>query len=240
MPPKAAAPKPATKPAAKPAAKPSAPAAKPAAPAAKPAAKAAPAAAAAPAAPKAKGAAGFGIHVKGLGDENVDTVKAIFNSAGKVSDVRVRRGKYALVWFEAQPSVKKAVDSFNNKDVKGRTLTVAAAKAASPAPRHDSAKTIFVSPIFRQNTTRAQLRTLFGSYGKVEKLVTYRNNYAFVYFDNSAAAQKAIKDKNGSTFRNKALTVKPSVRTVEADKKKHDLRKKRMEVKSWQRTSKTA
>lgn len=214
MAPKAAAPKPAAKaaPAAKPAAKAAAPAAKPAA---KAAAKAAPAAKvaakAAPAAP-VKATAGNGVYVRGLGDAGVDAVKALFAPAGNVADVRLRRNKFAIVFFEAAGSVKKAIDSFHTKEIKGREVTVVAAKSAPKAASKVSATTVFVSPLFRQNTTRAQIRGIFEGCGKITKLRTYRNNFAFVTFDSAASATKAITSKHGSTFRNKKLLVKASVR----------------------------
>jgi len=219
MAPKAAAPKPAAKaaPAAKPAAK-AAPAAKPAAkaaagkaaPAAKPAAKVA---APAPAAASKPAAAGNGVYVRGLGDASVEAVKAIFAPAGNVADVRLRRNKFAIVFFEATASVKKAIDAFNGKDVKGHEVSVVAAKSAPKARKNlASATTVFVSPLFRQNTTRAQIRGIFEGCGKITKLRTYRNNFAFVTFDSAANAAKAIKEKNGATFRAKKLLVKASIR----------------------------
>eukprot|EP01098_Paradermamoeba_levis_P010298 TRINITY_DN4324_c0_g4_i1.p2 TRINITY_DN4324_c0_g4~~TRINITY_DN4324_c0_g4_i1.p2 ORF type:complete len:219 (+),score=50.09 TRINITY_DN4324_c0_g4_i1:89-745(+) len=217
MPPKAAAPKPAAKaaaPAAKPAAKAAAPAAKPAAKAAAKAAPAAkPAAKAAAPAPAVKAAAGNGVYVRGLGDAGVDAVKAIFAPAGNVADVRLRRNKFAIVFFEATASVKKAIDAFNGKDIKGHPVTVVSAKSApKPAKSGANATTVFVSPLFRQNTTRAQIRGIFEGCGKITKLRTYRNNFAFVTFDSAANAAKAIKEKNGATFRNKKLLVKASIR----------------------------
>lgn len=217
-------PKPAAKTAAKaPAAKTATPAAKPAAKAAAPAAKAAAKAPAAKtaAAPAAKAAApkvaapagaGNGVYVKGLGDANVEAVKAIFSAAGNVTSVRLRRNKFALVFFETQAGVKKAVDAFNNKEVKGKTLTVSSAKAAQKSDAHVGTATVFVAPLFRQNTTRSQIRGIFAGAGKILKLRTYRGNYAFVTFDSTASAQKAISEKNGTTFRNKKLLVKASVR----------------------------
>jgi RNA recognition motif-containing protein len=218
MPPKAS-----PKPAAKPAAKAAAPAAKAAAPAAKQApAKQAPAkvAAAKTAAPAAKAAApaakpavaGNGVYVKGLGQASVDAIKTIFQAAGTITNVRVRRNKYAIVFFETQASVKKAIDQFNGKEVQGKEVSVTSAKAAPKTTNTTDAVTVFVSPVFRQNATRNQVREVFKNCGKITKLRTYRTNHAFVTFDSAAAAQKAIKDVNGTTFRNKKLLVKASIR----------------------------
>jgi hypothetical protein len=197
-------PKPAAKTAAKAAAK---PAAKPAA--AKPAA-AAPKKAAAP--------AGNGVYVKGLGDASVQDATAIFGAAGKVTDVRLRRNKYAIVHFDNAAAVKRAVDTFNNKDVKGNKPSVVAAKSGPKADKHVGSSVVFVSPLFRQGTSKKQVRELFAPCGKIAKVHTYRNNFAFIYFADAAAAQKAIKDKNGATFNGKKLLVKASVKTLAVKK----------------------
>jgi hypothetical protein len=197
-------------------AKPAAPkaAAKPAV--AKPAAAAPKAAAPKAAAPKA--AVGNGIYVKGLGEADAATISALFEAkCGKVTNVQVRKGKYAQVFFDNAASVKKATETFNNKEVKGNLVTVSAAKSGPKAVAAE-AKTVFVSPIFAASTTRKQVFALFAGCGKVIRLRTYHNNSAFVYFESAAAAQKAIKDKNGTEYQNKKLLVKGSVRTVEADK----------------------
>ena len=212
MPPKAA-PKPAAKKAAAPAAKPAAKQAAPAKAAAKPAAKqAAPAKAAAKPAASKPVSSGNGVYVKGLGNADVDAVKALFANAGAISQVRLRRNKFALVFFESAASVKKAVDSFNNKTVQGQTITVSAAKTSPKADAHEGSKTVFASPLFRTNTTRNQMRAVFEGCGKITKLRTYRGNYAFVTFDTAAAAAKAVQSKNGQTFHNKKMLVKLSTR----------------------------
>jgi len=222
MPPKAA-----PKPTAKPPAVAKAPAAKPSAPAAKPAAKPAagktqtaaspaPKAAAKPAAKQvaASSPAGTanGVHIKGLTKESVDDVKKLLAGCGNVTNVRLRRNKYALVWFDSAAGTKKAIESFNGKTVNGRQLAVHGARAAPKADKHIGAVTVFVSPIFRQITTRNQVRGLFAGAGKITKLRMYRQNFAFVRFDSAASAANAIKTVNGKQFFNKTLLVKPSVR----------------------------
>jgi RNA recognition motif-containing protein len=204
--------------------------AKAAAPAAKQPAKAAPAkAAAAPAsAAPAKAAApaktaaatsSTGVYIKGL-KESVTGVKALFEKIGKITDVRVRRSAATtLVWFDNAAAVKKAIDSFNNKEVNGATLTVAAAKSAPKADAKANSAVVFVSPIFRESTTRKQIFALFNGCGKILKLRTYQQSHAFVYFDSAASAAKAIKEKNGTQFQNKTLVVKASARSLEADRK---------------------
>ena len=198
MPPKAA-PKPSAKPAAKPAAKTAAKA-----PAAKTAAKA-PAKAAAPAAK----ASGNGVYIKGLGKESVADVKNVFGAAGNITNVRLRRFKYALVWFDSNAAASKAISSFNQKQVNGRSVTVTSAKAAAPADKRAGSVQVFVGPIFRQMTTKNQVKELFKpAGGKIARVRTYRMNYALVRFDSAATATKAVSTVNGTTFRNKKLAVK--------------------------------
>lgn len=259
MPAKAAAP--AAKPAAKAAAAPAkaaAPAAKATAPAAKAAAPAkaaaAPAKAAAPqgksaaapapaakaAAPAAKAAgklkaSGTGVYVKGWGAGGVEVAKALFASCGKVTEVRLRRNRYAIVFFDNAASTKKAVDSFNNKEVQGRKLEVSVSKSAPKGDKKANATVVFVSPVFRQSTTRKQLLGLFAKSGKVAKLRTYRRNYAFVYYNDAATAAKAVKELNGSKFQNKTLIAKLSSRTAAKDKKKKFEAKRTIGLLTWKK-----
>ena len=228
MPPKAAA-----KPAAKAPAK--------AAPAPKTVSKAAPktsapAPTAAPPKAKAPASASNGVYVKNWGTGSVADAKATFGAAGAVSSARIRRNKYALVWFDNAASVKKAVDSFNGKELFGSTVTVTAAKAAVAADKHEASTVVHVSPIFRENTTRKEILTLFGATA-VKKLRTYRQNYAYVYFDSAASASKAIKDKNGSDFKGHKLIVKASSRSLESEKKKAAHGKLLSEIKAWKHSS---
>jgi RNA recognition motif-containing protein len=212
-----------------------------------PAAKSAPKAAAKPAEkkpeaakPKASSAtsASNGVHVKNWGKDGVDAAKTLFAGCGNVVDVKLRRGKYCLVWFDNSAAVKKAVDSFNGKELKGRQLSVAPAKSAPQADAHQNSTVVFAQPIFREATTRKQIFKLFSGAGKIAKLRTYRNNCAYVYFDSAAAAAKAIKDLNGTQFAGKPLTVKASTRSIEADKAREENRKLRIAVHAWKKTQK--
>lgn len=228
MPPKAA-PKAAPKPAA--------PAKKAPAPSKAPEKKAPAAAEKKPEAPKPKAATPScnGIHVKNWGKGSSEDASKLFANCGKVTDVRIRRNHYALVWFDNAAAVKKAVDTFNNKEIDGKALQVAPAKSTPVPPKINTSMTVFVKPIFRDNTTRAQLRELFGGCGKIIKITQLHLNKAFVYFDSVAAAQKAIKEKNGFVFRNKTLTVKPSIRTVENDKKRYAACLEHIAVHKWKK-----
>lgn len=239
MPPKAA-------PAAKPAAKTAAPAAKPAAKAAAPAPKAAAPKAAAPA-PKAAApapkpaekkpaaAATNGVYAKNWGHGSAEAAAKVFGAAGKVVSVRVRRGKFAQVWFDSAAAVKKAIDTFNGKEVDGKTLAVAAAKSAPKPKASEGSATIFVKPIFRESTTRKQVLEHFATAGKIVKLRTYRQNYAYIFFESAAAAQKALKEKNGSELKGKKLTVKASARSLEAEKKHAEHGALLIKVHAWKR-----
>lgn len=232
MPPKAAAP--AAKPAAKAAAK--APAPKAAAPtkAAPAPAKTAPAAAA-PKVEKKAAPTGTsnGVYVKNWGQGSVADATAAFSAAGKVLKAQIRRGKHALVFFENSAAVKKAIDSFNGKEVNGTVVSVAAAKTSPKADSHEGTSVVFVGPIFRESTTRKELFGLFNGVGKIVKLRTYRQNYAYVYFDSAAAAQKAIKEKNGAEFKGKTVEVKPSVRSLEKEKKRAEHSKVLIDIHNW-------
>lgn len=236
MAPKAAAP--AAKPAAKAQAKAAAP--KAAAPAPKAAAPkpAAPAAAAPKVEKKAAvtTSAANGVYVKNWGQGSVADATAAFAAAGKISKVQIRRGKYALVFFENAAAVKKAIDTFNGKEVNGTVVSVSAAKTSPKADAHEGSASVFVGPIFRESTTRKEIFELFAGL-KVKKLRVYRQNHAFVFFENAAAAQKAM-EKNGTEFHGKKLTVKASVRSLEKDRKRAAHTKTLVELHQWKKAQK--
>lgn len=210
MPAKAAA-KPA-KPAAKAAPKPAAKAAAPKPAAKAPAPKAAPKAAAA--APKAAAGASNGVYVKNWGNGSVADATSVFSAAGNVTKVQLRRHRYAIVFFDNSAAVKKAIDLFNEKEVLGQTVLIAPAKTSPKPDAHENSACVFVSPIFRPNTTKKQVMELFGSV-KVLRLRMYRQNYVYAYLDSAAAAKKFVEEKNGSEFRGHKLRVELSARSLE-------------------------
>lgn len=158
-----------------------------------------------------------GVYVKNWGQGSVGDAKAIFKSAGNVVDVRVRRGRYAIVFFDNAVAVKKAIDLFNEKEVMGNVVTVVPAKTSPKPDPHENSSVVFVSPIFRTSTTNKQIYELFSSF-KVLRLRTYRKNHAYIYLDSPAAALRAVKDKNGVEFRGKKLRVALSTRSLEKEK----------------------
>jgi RNA recognition motif-containing protein len=188
-----------------------------------------------PEAPKAKPAVGNGVYVKNWGEDGADVANAVFGSAGKITGVTVRRGKYCLVWFENSAAATKAISSFNNKEINGNVVEVSAAKTQPKAPKTEGSSVVFVSPIFRESTTRKTILTAFSTAGKIQKLRTYRQNFAYVYYDSAAAAQKAIKEKNGQDFQGHKLQVKLSTRKLESDKKRFDRSQLLVSAKAWQK-----
>eukprot|EP01084_Bolivina_argentea_P250143 419020_1 len=205
------------------------PAAKAAAPPAKPVEKKAEA-------KKAPAGTSNGVYVKNWGGECVETAKTVFGAAGKVQSVQLRRNKYCIVFFDNAASAKKAVDTFNNKDIRGRTLQVVAAKTSPKADKHANSAVVFVAPIFRESTTRKQIFEFFGSCGKVLKLRTSRQNGAYISFDSSASANKAAA-KNGSEFMGKNLRVSLSTRSIAEDKKTLETTKLRIAVHDWKKST---
>lgn len=178
----------------KPAAKKAAPA-----PAKQAAAKPAPKKAAAkPAAKKESakksGAPKLGVYVKGLNFPGLsnETVAETFAKCGKVTEVRLRHGKYCIVFFADESAIKKARE-LNNKVVKGQKISVEEAKKAKPTrPRAQYCTSVFVGNL-PGGTNEEQLKAHFGSCGKIVRTRIYKaKHHGFVYFDTNAAAKKAV------------------------------------------------
>jgi RNA recognition motif-containing protein len=186
-------------------------------------------------APKAKAAVGNSIYVKNWGQDGADVARAVFGAAGKITGVTVRRGKFALVGFENSAAATKAISSFNNKEINGNVVEVSAAKSQPKTSAAEGSSVVFVSPIFRESTTRKTILSAFATSGKILKLRTYRQNFAYIYYDSAAAAQKAIKDKNGSEFQGKKLEVKLSTRKLENEKKRFERAQLLISAQAWQK-----
>ena len=186
-------------------------------------------------APKAKAATGNGVYVKNWGQDGSDVAKAVFGTAGKITSVTVRRGKFALVWFENSAAATKAISSFNNKEINGNVVEVSAAKTQPKPDKTEGSSVVFVSPVFRESTTRKTILSAFATSGKILKLRTYRQNNAYIYFDSPAAAQKAIKDKNGAEFQGHKLEVKLSTRKLDAEKKRAERAQLLISAHAWQK-----
>uniref|UniRef100_A0A0A9X4J2 RNA-binding protein lark n=1 Tax=Lygus hesperus TaxID=30085 RepID=A0A0A9X4J2_LYGHE len=173
---------------------------------------------AASAAPAAKAAArqppsSMGVYVKHWGNGSAEEAAAVFKAAGNVVKTQIRRHRYALVFFDTPAAVKKAIDLFNGKEVCGATIEVAPAKTTPKPDPHENSSCVFISPIFRTSTTKQQILELFQGM-KVLRLRTYRRNFANVYLDSPAAAEKFVKEKNGMEFRNHTLRVKLSSKSL--------------------------
>jgi len=142
---------------------------------------------------KKAGAPKNGAYIKGLsfpGQSN-ETVSEAFAKCGKVTEVRLRHGKYTMVFFENDAGLKKARE-LNGKVVKGQKISVEECKKAKPTqPRANYCTIVWIGGL-PGGTTRVQLVKHFEGCGKVVKARVYSTHQGFVYFENNAAAKKAV------------------------------------------------
>jgi len=162
-------------------------------PAAAPAKAAAPKAAA-PATAKPENAI-TGVMIRNLDFEGLshESVSQCFAHCGPVAEVRLRAGKYVLVFFEKRSQALKATE-MNGKVVKGTKIAVKFAKhAEATKPRDGNMSTVFCGDM-PGCTTEKQLRAHFASCGKIVRVRIYeRRHHGFVYFSNAAEASAAMK-----------------------------------------------
>jgi len=225
----------AKKPASKPAAAPAAP---------KPSAKAAPAAKKAKAPAKKAGGESkdtiCAVLVRKLDFEGMchETVKEAFKNCGGIIGVRLRHGKYTLLFFKTQANAKKALE-MNNKVVKGNKIQVVKAKRARlPKNREGYCRTIWCGPL-PGGTTKSQLQKHFAACGAIKKVRVYPSRkHGFVYFKKPAFATKALELADVPFTHGKdvskmekvpkelqvKLDVKLSLRTTTGDKLKNEKR----------------
>jgi len=174
-----------------------------------------------------------GVYVKNLDFEGMshETVKQCFAHCGNVHEVRLRHGKYVLVFFGTMESATKALE-MNNKLMKGNKIHVKLAKAEPTWPREGRCKTVYVGGL-PGCTTAKQLTEHFKTAGEVIRVRTYNKKHcAFVYFRHpkEAMAAMAIADKPFARGRDVSemakvpktlsikLDVKLSLRTKRSDR----------------------
>eukprot|EP00995_Heteronema_vittatum_P008003 NODE_315_length_1490_cov_1269.042332_g228_i0.p1 GENE.NODE_315_length_1490_cov_1269.042332_g228_i0~~NODE_315_length_1490_cov_1269.042332_g228_i0.p1 ORF type:complete len:433 (+),score=240.10 NODE_315_length_1490_cov_1269.042332_g228_i0:86-1384(+) len=175
-----------------------------------------------------------GIYVKGLDFPGMshETVREVFKQYQKITEVRLRHGKYVLVFFDNAAAAAKAVE-MNDKTVRGNKITVQLAKRVAPTrPREEYCKTIWVSPL-PGGTTAKQLKKHFHEAGKIIRIRVYKEKQmGFVYFEDNATMLKALAmgDKNWTHGKDpmkrkskiplnwqRKLTLRPSIRTKAFD-----------------------
>jgi len=215
----------APKTASKPAAKATAPAAKAAAApkagakggAAAPA-KAAPKQAAAPKQQRASD--GSAIYIRGLNPTlRAADVYDFFGTYGTIKEVRVRTGRYTLVWFENPAAAKKAQE-VNGKNVRGAKVSVEAGRAASRPAKEDTATSVWLGKL-PGGTNKKQLIELVKGFGKIHKIrLSERKHQAFIYYEDNAVAKKAVAGLTGKKLRNAEIEARLSIRSNALDKKK--------------------
>lgn len=134
-----------------------------------------------------------GVYVTGLDFEGMshETVKECFKHCQNITEVRLRHGKYAVIFFGTKPNAKKALE-MNNKMVKGNKISVVMAKRARPTKvREGKCTTVFVGGL-PGASTKKQLSAHFADCGKIIKVRVYAQHHGFVYFADAAAASKAV------------------------------------------------
>jgi len=121
-----------------------------------------------------------------------ETVKELFKKCGDIHSVRLRHGKFTIVFFKSLASAQKLLE-MDNKFIKGNKIKVMRCKRAKrPHDRERYCRTVWCGPL-PGGTTKAQLRKHFASCGEIEKVRYYPSKKSgFVYFKEKEQAQKAV------------------------------------------------
>lgn len=167
-----------------------------------------------------------------------ETVKEVFKNCGGIIGVRLRHGKYTLLFFKSQVNAKKALE-YNNKTVKGNKIQVMKAnRARLPKKREGWCRTIWCGPL-PGGTTKKQLRKHFQAAGKIKKVRYYPSKkHGFVYFKKAEDALKAVAMSKIPFSHGKDVSkmekiphqlqfkiqVKLSMRTLTGDKLRNEMR----------------
>jgi len=125
-----------------------------------------------------------------------DSIKEVFKPCGAVTEVRLRHGKFVLVFFRQRASAAKAIE-MDGKTVKGSKITVCKARKAKPTRQREHYCTTIYAGGLPGCTTEGQLFKHFKSAGKILKIRLHQPYHqAFIYFQDNKAAKKAFALKD--------------------------------------------
>jgi hypothetical protein len=137
-----------------------------------------------------------------------DAIRALFGAT--INEIRLRHGKYALLFFQTAAGAKKALD-LNGKSIQGAKVTTEAAKSKTTRDKSEYATTVFVGHL-PGAVTKEAVKKHFERFGTVTKVRVYDSRHqGFVYFNSNDAAKKALKLEE--PLFNHKLDIKLSYRT---------------------------
>ncbi|CAL1278416.1 unnamed protein product [Larinioides sclopetarius] len=154
-----------------------------------------------------------------------------FDSAGEIWNMRLDgNNQSAVITFKKSANASLAVDNLNNSIIDGKQLEVKLMKIRNAVWSEISAadakfnkyglkcrekRTIHIS--YNGSLTMQDLRTIFRSTGKIEKIylssmnpaLSSKKPFAFVTFEFEEDARRALDEKDGEVFNGVRLKITP-------------------------------
>jgi polyadenylate-binding protein len=165
------------------------------------------------------------VFIKDL-DASIDNkaLHELFSSFGNILSCKValdERGNskgYGFVHFEAKESADEAIAKLNGLLLNDKKVVVCHhISRKDRVAQTDAAKSVFTNVFVKnldENVDDAELEKLFAMYGKITSALISRDEstgrskgFAFVNFEDHAAAESAVNALNGSDFHERAIFV---------------------------------
>jgi len=157
-----------------------------------------------------------------VGDLHTEVTEAllcdIFNAVGPVASIRVCRDAvtrrslgYAYVNFHMMVDAERALDTMNYTMIKGRPIRIMWSHR-DPSIRKSGKGNIFIKNLDKSIDNK-MLYDTFCTFGNILSCkIAYDDEgrskgFAFINFAEMAVAAKAVEEKNGFTFKEKAMYV---------------------------------
>eukprot|EP00996_Jenningsia_fusiforme_P001414 NODE_2299_length_1237_cov_375.235690_g2095_i0.p1 GENE.NODE_2299_length_1237_cov_375.235690_g2095_i0~~NODE_2299_length_1237_cov_375.235690_g2095_i0.p1 ORF type:complete len:298 (-),score=74.06 NODE_2299_length_1237_cov_375.235690_g2095_i0:252-1145(-) len=134
------------------------------------------------------------VYIRNLDFEgmNHDTIKDVFKPCGTIAEVRLRHGRFVLIFFRGKAAAEKAVE-MNGKTVKGNKIKVVFARKAKPTRQREHYCTTVWCGGLPGGTTEKQLEEHFKEAGRILKVrIARKKHQGWVYFQNNKDTKKAM------------------------------------------------
>lgn len=153
-----------------------------------------------------------------LTDVNESQLFEIFKQAGAVASIRVCRDAvtrrslgYAYVNFHNAQDAKKALDTINYKDIKGKPCRIMWSQR-DPSVRRNQVGNIFIKNLHKTIDNKSLYET-FSAFGDILSCVVATDEhgnskgYGFIHFEKQESADQAIELVNGKSLNGKICYV---------------------------------
>ncbi|KRX01624.1 hypothetical protein PPERSA_00331 [Pseudocohnilembus persalinus] len=156
------------------------------------------------------------------GNIRKEDILAEFGKYGEIADI-LKKDDYAFIEYKVPESAKAAIQGLNGFLVNGNRLVVEGARPKEVGNKVEYPR-LYIGKL-GPNVKKADLVQTFGSYGEIVDILM-KDDYAFLEYQTTASAARAIAEQNGARLCGAKLVVE------EAKPKDGEMQLKRLPIKN--------